>query len=504
MEMIDKRLNDKGKNWRHVYKSLVLLDYLLHYGSDSVLKYAKENMYIVKTLKEFQYIDDDGRDHGVNVRKLCKEITTLLNDDSKLKNERRNPGNRASDDFGNGTSAFERPRDYYNEDSDIQKALEESRRTAEQEQRKRLDAQKSETDLQKAIELSEKESADAEKRAPKKTDDIIDFFASPVETQPNLIASSYASTSSYSTSPFGNFGQQQQFSVADPFPAMWQQQQLEQQQLQQQIAQHQLQQSAFQQPAAPNPFGGFGNNNGITQSTSNGSLNTAGNGFGFNPYNGYEQSAAKKMSNQLSGDAGSRMIDVARNSQQIDPFASLAASRSNPVTTGFNPTPAFNGGGQASNPFAPVAAPTNNDPPAAAPVNGGFGSASTAAFGNPSSSSFGAAAPAKNPFQAGPAKFQWETSPQSGPSLSQLASNNTGGNQMGGGGMQPFGGQMGGGMGNGQQSSGQMPFGQGFNQAAQPFGQQSQPFGGVNQFQHPQNGFNQAPFGQQQQAGPFF
>lgn len=29
MSMLWKRLNDHGKNWRHVYKSLVLLDYLI-------------------------------------------------------------------------------------------------------------------------------------------------------------------------------------------------------------------------------------------------------------------------------------------------------------------------------------------------------------------------------------------------------------------------------------------------------------------------------------------
>lgn len=32
MQMIWKRLNDHGKNWRHVYKSLVLLEYLIKTG----------------------------------------------------------------------------------------------------------------------------------------------------------------------------------------------------------------------------------------------------------------------------------------------------------------------------------------------------------------------------------------------------------------------------------------------------------------------------------------
>ena len=37
MQMIWKRLNDHGKNWRHVYKALVLLEYLIKTGSEKVV-----------------------------------------------------------------------------------------------------------------------------------------------------------------------------------------------------------------------------------------------------------------------------------------------------------------------------------------------------------------------------------------------------------------------------------------------------------------------------------
>ena len=66
VEIIEKRLNDSGKNWRHVFKALVVLDYLVRNGSEAVVKYAKKNLHIIKTLKEFQYIDDEGRDQGAN------------------------------------------------------------------------------------------------------------------------------------------------------------------------------------------------------------------------------------------------------------------------------------------------------------------------------------------------------------------------------------------------------------------------------------------------------
>lgn len=64
--MIDKRLNDKGKNWRHVLKALKVLDYCLHEGSELVVTWGKQNLFIIKTLREFQYIDEDGRDVGQN------------------------------------------------------------------------------------------------------------------------------------------------------------------------------------------------------------------------------------------------------------------------------------------------------------------------------------------------------------------------------------------------------------------------------------------------------
>ena len=64
--MLDRRLNDKGKNWRHVLKALKVLDYCLHEGSELVVTWSAKNIYIIKTLREFQYIDEDGRDVGQN------------------------------------------------------------------------------------------------------------------------------------------------------------------------------------------------------------------------------------------------------------------------------------------------------------------------------------------------------------------------------------------------------------------------------------------------------
>ncbi|CAF1659994.1 unnamed protein product [Adineta ricciae] len=88
MPIIWKRLNDHGKNWRHVYKSLVLLDHLIKYGNERVSQQCKENIFAIQTLKDFQYVEDQ-KDQGYNVREKAKQLVALLKDDERLRNERR-------------------------------------------------------------------------------------------------------------------------------------------------------------------------------------------------------------------------------------------------------------------------------------------------------------------------------------------------------------------------------------------------------------------------------
>ena len=88
MGMLWKRLNDHGKNWRHVYKSLVVLDYIIKTGSERVAQQCRENLYAIQTLKDFQFIDKDGKDQGMNVREKAKQLVALLKDEDRLKSER--------------------------------------------------------------------------------------------------------------------------------------------------------------------------------------------------------------------------------------------------------------------------------------------------------------------------------------------------------------------------------------------------------------------------------
>ncbi|XP_068448721.1 epsin-3 isoform X2 [Clinocottus analis] len=88
MGMVWKRLNDSGKNWRHVYKALTLLDYLLKTGSERVAQQCRENAFTIQTLRDFQYVDRDGRDQGANVREKARQLVCLLRDEDRLRQER--------------------------------------------------------------------------------------------------------------------------------------------------------------------------------------------------------------------------------------------------------------------------------------------------------------------------------------------------------------------------------------------------------------------------------
>lgn len=87
MQVIWKRLNDHGKNWKHVYKALVLLEYLIKTGSEKVTQQCKENLFAIQTLRDFQYFEES-KDQGVNVREKAKQLVALLKDDERLKSER--------------------------------------------------------------------------------------------------------------------------------------------------------------------------------------------------------------------------------------------------------------------------------------------------------------------------------------------------------------------------------------------------------------------------------
>lgn len=90
MGMLWKRmLQDNRRNWRRTYKSLVLLQYLIKNGSERVVTSSREHIFDLKGLENYTFIDENGKDQGVNVRHRVKTLIEFIQDDERLREERK-------------------------------------------------------------------------------------------------------------------------------------------------------------------------------------------------------------------------------------------------------------------------------------------------------------------------------------------------------------------------------------------------------------------------------
>ncbi|THW06004.1 ENTH-domain-containing protein [Aureobasidium pullulans] len=90
MPMIYKRFTEKtAEEWRQIYKALQLLEFLIKNGSERVIDDVRSHLSLIKMLRQFHYIDQNGKDQGINVRNRSKELTELLSDVDRIRSERK-------------------------------------------------------------------------------------------------------------------------------------------------------------------------------------------------------------------------------------------------------------------------------------------------------------------------------------------------------------------------------------------------------------------------------
>jgi epsin len=355
MDMIDKRLNDKGKNWRHVLKALKVLDYCLHEGSELVVTWARSNLYIIKTLREFQYIDEEGRDVGQNVRIAAKELTTLILDDDRLRIERSDRKSWKSrvtglDEYDTSTGAppprRTRPPHQQNnddEDTEYRLAIEASKHQEEEDRKKRegKSAVGEDDDLAKAIKLSKEEEEARHRREFEDGNEVsllgdepvqqpqqpsytgfnqgyqqgsaVDFFANPIDQnqilgQPTgFIQSTYTGFQQSQPTGFANYHQtgygMQSALGTDPF-GQQQGQPVSPFHMQATGYNNFTQQQPSQAPAEPAPQPGSNNpwatNNNILQQSLTGSPPPSGSNNPFGPQFNRPQTAVSFKSSPMS------------------------------------------------------------------------------------------------------------------------------------------------------------------------------------------------------------
>lgn len=86
--VIARRLQEKDERWRCCYKALLLLEHLLKHGPPKIISDIQSSMTVLDRLQRFQYKDENGRDHGANVRHRAKEVAELASDAERLRIER--------------------------------------------------------------------------------------------------------------------------------------------------------------------------------------------------------------------------------------------------------------------------------------------------------------------------------------------------------------------------------------------------------------------------------
>ncbi|KAK2053062.1 ENTH-domain-containing protein [Colletotrichum caudatum] len=90
MPMIYRRFTEKSaEEWRQIYKALQLLEFLIKHGSERVIDDARGHITLLKMLRQFHFIDQNGKDQGINVRNRAKELSELLGDVERIRTERK-------------------------------------------------------------------------------------------------------------------------------------------------------------------------------------------------------------------------------------------------------------------------------------------------------------------------------------------------------------------------------------------------------------------------------
>jgi epsin len=65
------------------------MEFLVKNGSERVIDDARSHLSLLKMLRQFHFIDQNGKDQGINVRNRSKELTDLLSDVEKIRSERK-------------------------------------------------------------------------------------------------------------------------------------------------------------------------------------------------------------------------------------------------------------------------------------------------------------------------------------------------------------------------------------------------------------------------------
>ncbi|CAM0902986.1 unnamed protein product [Alopecurus aequalis] len=85
MGVLWARLAERDSNWRHVYKALTIIEYLIANGSDRAVDDILDHYSKISVLSSFEFVEPNGKDAGINVRKKVETLVGIINDKERIK-----------------------------------------------------------------------------------------------------------------------------------------------------------------------------------------------------------------------------------------------------------------------------------------------------------------------------------------------------------------------------------------------------------------------------------
>jgi clathrin interactor 1 len=70
-------------------QATLVLSYLVKNGSERVVTSAREHIYDLRSLENYTFVDENGKDQGVNVRHKVRDLIEFIQDDDRLREERK-------------------------------------------------------------------------------------------------------------------------------------------------------------------------------------------------------------------------------------------------------------------------------------------------------------------------------------------------------------------------------------------------------------------------------
>lgn len=88
MKVLLQRLGATDVDWRHLYKTLAVIEYLLANGTQRSVGEIIDNSSGIAELTRFKFVEPNGKDVGLNVRKKAETVLAIVDDRLKLQQVR--------------------------------------------------------------------------------------------------------------------------------------------------------------------------------------------------------------------------------------------------------------------------------------------------------------------------------------------------------------------------------------------------------------------------------